>query len=462
MYKIFYRPSEPNSAAADFIPFFDNDIFHLFYLFDHRNNDKYGEGVTWNKIETKDFINFKDKGEILKKGSKADYDMYCFTGSIIKHQKTYHMFYTGHNTYIKTYGYQNEVIMHAISEDLDHWTKIPEDTFYAPKGYEQCDFRDPFVYYDEKDELFYMLLCVRKENDTALRNGETIRMKSLDLKAWEMDKSIYSPHAYQTHECPDLFKIGKNWYLIFSEYSDRNVTCYRTSKSPTGPWKKPVNDTFDGRAYYAAKTATDGNKRYLFGWIPTRMDNKDNGNWMWGGNLIVHEVNAKKNKELLVRPPQSILNTFAEEFFTKPLLCLSTPHGCEVNTVYQSLPSTHLFSCTAIPSTKCDRFGILIRQNATLDKAYEFRFDLANELLYINHFPCFPQNEFSNYQLQRKLKKTSKYHITLIADEDIYVLYVNDEIVLSFRAYESFGNDLGLYVCDGKVLFKNLQLKKMQ
>ena len=85
MYKLFYRPKERNSAAADFIPFFDNGIFHLFYLFDHRNNEKYGEGVTWYKVETTDFISFNDKGEMISRGSKQEYDMWGFTGSVIKH-----------------------------------------------------------------------------------------------------------------------------------------------------------------------------------------------------------------------------------------------------------------------------------------------------------------------------------------------------------------------------------------
>ena len=459
MYKLFYRPKERNSAAADFIPFFDNGIFHLFYLFDHRNNEKYGEGVTWYKVETTDFISFNDKGEMISRGSKQEYDMWGFTGSVIKHQNKYHIFYTGHNIYIKTFGYQCECIMHAESDDLDHWTKIPEDTFFAPKGYDCCDFRDPYVYFDEKGNCFYMLICVRNPQGNALRNGETLRMKSFDLKKWEFDKPIYTPHAFQTHECPDLFNIGDRWYLIFSEYSDRNVTCYRVSDSPNGPWRKPKNDTFDGRAYYAAKTAFDGNKRYLFGWVPTRMDGKDNGIWMWGGNLVVHEVYNNNDGDLVVKTPQTILDYFKEEVYNNHFTMFE-PYGSLVEQITNNAPITFKLSFTAKPDDDCDRFGILFKQNAESDKAYEYRFDLANEMLSINRFPCFPQNELLTYQLQRKIKKANQYHVTLIGDNDVFVLYVNDEIALSFRTCEHFGDGLAVYVGDGSVKFENIILTK--
>lgn len=47
------------------------------------------------------------------------------------------------------------------------------------------------------------------------------------------------------------------------------------SRNLTGPWTAPENDTFDGRAFYAAKTYSDGKKLFAFGWNPTKIDEKD-------------------------------------------------------------------------------------------------------------------------------------------------------------------------------------------
>ncbi len=63
-------------------------------------------------------------------------------------------------------------------------------------------------------------------------------------------------------------------------------------------------------AFYAAKTASDGKNRFIFGWNPTRSDNKDNGGWNWGGNLVVHQVVQQPNGELAVRVPATVANAF--------------------------------------------------------------------------------------------------------------------------------------------------------
>ena len=68
-------------------------------------------------------------------------------------------------------------------------------------------------------------------------------------------RAVLVAGLYFTHECPDLFRMGEWWYLVFSEFSERCVTRYRMARSLAGPWLAPAEDTFDGRAFYAAKTA---------------------------------------------------------------------------------------------------------------------------------------------------------------------------------------------------------------
>ena len=48
--------------------------------------------------------------------------------------------------------------------------------------------------------------------------------------------------------------MGDWYYLVFSSYADRYQTLYRKSRSLNGPWETPEIDTFDTRAFYAAKT----------------------------------------------------------------------------------------------------------------------------------------------------------------------------------------------------------------
>ena len=60
-------------------------------------------------------------------------------------------------------------------------------------------------------------------------------------------------NAQCAFECPDLFKMGDWYYLVFSSYADRYQTLYRKSRSLNGPWETPEIDTFDTRAFLCSK-----------------------------------------------------------------------------------------------------------------------------------------------------------------------------------------------------------------
>ena len=55
---------------------------------------------------------------------------------------------------------------------------------------------------------------------------------------------------------------------------------------------------FDGREYYAAKSVTDGKKRYMVGWESIRENCRDSGRHLWGGNILVHELVQREDGTL--------------------------------------------------------------------------------------------------------------------------------------------------------------------
>ncbi len=305
----FYKPG--GAWAADFIPFWWEGTYHLFYLLDWRDRQGKGEGTPWYRVSTRDFVSFREHGEMLPRGTVDEQDLYVFTGSVIEAGGTFHIFYTGHNPHLRRAGKPEQAVMHAVSTDLDHWRKIPEHTFFAPaEGYEPHDWRDPFVFWNEEAREYWMLLAARRTAGPSRRRGCTALCVSRDLAAWEVRDPFWSPGMYFTHECPDLFRIGEWWYLAYSTFSERSVTHYRMSRSLRGPWLVPENDTFDGRAFYAAKTAGDGTRRYAFGWNPTREGERDSGNWQWGGTLAVREIEQQPDGMLTVKAPGTVAGSF--------------------------------------------------------------------------------------------------------------------------------------------------------
>ena len=306
---------------------------------------------------------------------------------MIEGEGRFHIFYTGHNPYLRRQGKPEQGVMHAVSDDLLHWRKIPEDTFYAPQaGYEPNDWRDAFVFRNQEAGEYWMLLAARRKAGPSRRRGCTALCTSRDLKTWEVREPFWSPGLYFTHECPDLFRMGDWWYLVYSTFTERSVTHYRMSRSLQGPWLAPENDTFDNRAFYAAKTASDGARRFVFGWNPTRVDNRDFQPWQWGGNLVVHEVMQESDGTLSVRIPETVDKAFSKRISFDFKAGLG---NCEIdrNTVRIVAPGSFACATAGIPSEPCKietvieftentrGCGIMLRADDDLEEAYYIRLE---------------------------------------------------------------------------------------
>lgn len=466
MSEFFYRPRD--AWAADFIPFYKDGVYHLFYLLDWRDKKNHGEGTPWYHISTKDFIHFKEYGETLPRGGVDDQDLYVYTGSVFEALGQYHIYYTGHNPHLREKGLPEQGVMHAVSDDLVHFIKVPEDTFFAPPDvYEPHDWRDPFVFFHEETNEYWMLLAARIKDAPEIRKGCTALCVSKDLKHWEVREPIWAPSLYFTHECPDLFRMGDWWYLVFSEFTDRCVTRYRMSRSLQGPWLAPENDAFDGRAYYAAKTASDGEKRFVFGWNPTKDDNNDNNGWMWGGNLVVHEVYQKSDGALGCRIPQTVKNIFTTPW--RPLsfqnnsstedtmIRLSAEDKANTSLSVEALPDVYRFDVTVRFKENTRRLGIMLHADDERDNAYCYFLEPHKNRLAFDFWPNHPWGRINTRSCDRfiKIYPNTDYQLTILVDHTICVAYFNDEVALNGRMYSDGNRKLGLVVCDGEAEFKN-------
>lgn len=443
-YRVFYKPKD--AVAADFIPFAYDGKFRIFYLHDWRNASVYGEGTPWFLIETDDFLHFEERGEVLPRGSVDDPDLYVFTGSVLRAEGRFHIFYTAHNPYLAKRGRPMELIAHAVSDDLVHWTKLPEDSFAAEEGFDPDNLRDPFVFRDD-DAGVWRMACVKRPLNGVLPSGATGQYISDDLKTWRPAPDFWAPNLFHTHECPDLFRMGDWWYLIYSEYSDRSRTRYVMSKDLMGPWQMPDDDVFDSRAYYAAKSWADGGRRYLFGWIPTHENDTDGGNWQWGGNLGVLELVQRPDGTLSVRMPESIDKAFRAEAVCPPC-CMENRSGYAEQPLFDNLSGTYRIDTvlTAEPGTHA--FGITFARDAASRAGYRF------ELIPSENRILFGRMEgIRTRDLTRSVRLTPGHPVTLriIVDCDICVAYINDEYAFSARILEPAGTSAALYSVCGAV-----------
>jgi beta-fructofuranosidase len=461
MRELFYRPI--GAKTGDFIPFYAKGKYRLFYLHDIRDTVK-DAGIPWYQISTNDFVNFTEHGEMIPHGKREDQDFYVYTGCVMEAHGRYHIFYTGHNGEFAKQGKPLQAVMHAVSDDLLKWDKIPEDTFYSPGGlYEMDDWRDPFVFWNEEAKEYWMLLAARLKTGDQYLRGCTALCASKDLKSWVVREPFWTPGLYWTHECPDLFRIGDWWYLVFSAFTQGYGTRYRMSRSPRGPWITPPIDTFDTRAFYAAKTASDGQKRYLFGWNPTREQNKDEGEWQWGGNLVVHEITQRPDGTLSVKVPDTIDRFFDRQI---PIAVQSSGSGAEQirkNRVVINaegmpacrsmgpLPGRCKIHVTLTFTENTSSCGIMLNADEDLKSAYYLRLEPnAHRMTFDwNGSPTVVDLDRS-----MELSPGRPVELKIFIDGTICEVYVDGTTTLSTRRYNLQGENWGLYVNGGSAEFE--------
>ena len=466
---LFYRPEL--AAVGDVIPFYDHGVFKPFYLRNYRNNMDAEHHDSWVMLSTTDHLHFEEH----------DTHIDAATGSVVFHNGVYHMF----ATIFKSRPMKN-IIIHAVSPDLDRWTLLDHTLKSDNNIYDETHFRDPFVFWNEEDSCWWMLIAARTKGPT-LRRGCVGLCKSDDLISWRHCPPLYSPEdANCCFECPDYFRWGDWYYLVFSSYSDRYQTLYRMSRSPSGPWIAPPLDTFDSRAFYAAKTASDGTQRFVYGWNPTREINEhhfnprkeygaDNHTWDWGGNLIVHELIQKAHGTLHVKPVSAVNNALSRRLpvsfhalqgnWEKRQESLWVDARCTYACALLShLPKLCRIQADISFSGSPLQLGIALGVDETFSRGnYILLEPRRNRIQYRTSLRTTPETgRIFPWEVESErpitLEPDSLHRLTLFRQDSVLVIYLDDTIALSTRIYQDFHGQLGLFAEGCIASFSNISI----
>lgn len=476
---VHFRPER--GWVGDVIPFWRGGRIWLFYLLEVRDEPTSGTG--WALVSTDDFVTYQDHGVVLPSGGPSADDHNCYTGSLVDTGDTVHLFYTGNNPHhLADNGLsQLQVVMHATSTGgLDTWHKHPDHTFAAPPGYDPADWRDPFVFRVDDDEPWRMLLAARHLEGPERRRGVVAQLTSNDLESWTLTKPFWDPRRYVTQECPEVFRDGDWWYLVYSEFSDAFTTRYRISRSPDGPWMVPDHDTIDGRAFYAAKSVARGGRRFFIGWIATRAGSRDDGPWQWAGTMSVLESTQRPDGTLAFSLPHEITDSFglavpmeladvdpvdpADEAANSPRLSAPDSYRARVSDV--ELPEQFLATMTVEIEPGTREVGVLLRCSDDGDETYVLRLEPHRSRLVFDRWPRQRtgggQWEISGdhpfvIELERPCHLPSGQHlIELVIDETTCVAVIDRQVVLSARLYDRTTGRLGVFVGEGAATFSSI------
>jgi beta-fructofuranosidase len=314
-----------------------------------------------------------------------------------------------------------------------------------------------------------MLLAARRPSGPSRHRGCIALAAGTDLQTWEVRDPFWAPDEWFTHECPDCFRIGDWWYVVFSTFSDRSVTHYRMARSLAGPWLCPPNNTFDSRAFYAAKTAGDDNERFVFGWLPTRAGDRDEGGWQWGGNLVAHRVIQQPDGSLSVRAPETVLAAFDRPVALEPRPVLGnwdiaggTFHAPAVGrfsaVTLGHMPQECLLEADVTFGEWTCGCGLLLRVGEGAETYYQVRLEPANQRVVTDRWPRAGDQPV---MLERPLRMLpgQPVHLRAIADGTCLVVYADDVVALSCRMYDLPDGDWGLFATEGDVQFSGVYLR---
>ncbi|MFI6231162.1 GH32 C-terminal domain-containing protein [Micromonospora echinospora] len=471
--RFFYKPRY--GVVGDCIPYFYEGRYHVFYLRDYRDPDSHRFGSPWHHVSTTDFVHFDDHGEALPKGTDNEQDPAVATGSVYTDDSgRHHIFYTGINPGFRTDTQREQAVLHAVSDDLLTWKKVPGEVWYADESrYERHDWRDPFVFRNPDTGRYHMLLAARLAEGPTAGRGCTALLTSDDLTNWAVEDPFYAPGRYHGHECPDLFRIGDWYYLVFSEYTTRTTTRYVMSRSLDGPWTAPKHNHFDNRAFYAAKTAGDDERRFLFGWNPSKVGNTDDGDWQWGGCLTVHEILQNDDGTLAVRMPQQAHHAFGEPASVDLALDGTAWTGsagvyradaryARSTAVGTATPESYVLEATITFERDGGEAGLLLNTDTGAHNGYFLRLSTEDQAAqfgkiggyrswYLDHMP----------ELDRPLPIRPGQPVTMrvIVDKTAVVAYLNDTVALSGRLYPNTAGRCGLYADGSSVTVAGLSLR---
>ncbi|AKV55827.1 Glycosyl hydrolases family 32, Beta-fructosidase or sucrose-6-phosphate hydrolase [Bifidobacterium actinocoloniiforme DSM 22766] len=459
MSKLYYQYL--GTWFGDCMPFGSGDEFFLFHQRDTRRPGPFGEPFGWSLATTKDFVHYKDCGTAIERGGDEDQDQFIYAGSVFEAEGRYHAFYTGYNRDYPAQGKASQVLMHAVSDDLYSWTKTKDALTFTPQeGYDQDDWRDPWVIRDDARGLYLLILGARLQGPKTQQTGRTVKFSSPDLEHWTFEGDFWAPDLYTMHEMPDLFKMGDWWYHIVTEYSDKHGMVYRMARSLDGPWTAPTDDAFDGSAYYAGRTFELGGKRVLFGWVGTKEKNDDRRNYEWAGTFVPHQVYQRPDGSLGVKPVDTLWESFAQ---FRPIddLRLKSTDGRRKRVLASDCGDLFSFDAHVKFEEGTRSFGFRIYGDEGTGQSYQYIFKVRENRYLFEGSPNYPWFTNMNIGLERpiELAPDRDYHIQLIVDDSIATLYVNG-VALNARAYKHYGDDLSVFVTDGAVELSGMSISR--
>jgi beta-fructofuranosidase len=242
----------------------DGERHHLWHLQAPKSigdPDQRHWNATIGHAVSDDLVTWERTGDALGLSPTPAFDdATTWTGSVIRHDGRWFMFYTG-NARADAMKRQRIGLATAASP-FGPWTKHPGNPVVDldPRHYEEYpsgrwydrSLRDPWVYPDPAGRGWRMLFTARIPDGPADGAGCIGQARSDDLLTWETLPPLIAPGISGEMEVPQFMAIDGRFYILFctaasklsasfretaGEAARLTGTHYFVSDAPDGPWR---------------------------------------------------------------------------------------------------------------------------------------------------------------------------------------------------------------------------------
>ena len=273
--------------------FDDGEYFHCFFLRASKSlldpQRRHFRAATGH-ARSKDLTNWELLPDALCADDLPAWDSTStWTGSVVQEPATgkYHLFYTGTN---RLHGGVQQQVGHATSDDLIAWHRHPSNPVASadPARFEVLadagnePFRDPWVFFDERDSMWKMLVTANNKQEASPHRATIALLTSADLVSWSSPEPIVFNSELGEIEVTQVEKIDGKWVLVFcvSELHIHNGrpnwgtgTYSAPADSPTGPFHLDRAELIGEPGLYAGRIIKDRHGNWnLLGFIHDDFD----------------------------------------------------------------------------------------------------------------------------------------------------------------------------------------------
>ena len=446
----------PQRWVGDVHPYYEDGRYHLIYVYDPGD---------WRvgHLQSRDLLHWEEREmthtppPLVPQVLPNYYVLQIIPDSI----------HGGYRTFYPYYG-----IRVSRSRDLVAWQYAePQLAVPTPPGYGRM--ADPYPFWNEDRKEFWMVVTLRKDGLPLDRAGAFGYATSADLEHWTWRGELYSPGNIGEPELPLMFKMGQRWYLLGFPNDGRTLgePTYRMSSRCDGPWTVPVPDKLDGKHFCPGRTAFDGTRRLLFGWIPKSI--LPSGAQHWGGHLALpRELYALPDGRLAVRLETSVADRIrGERLFPKPGSEL-TPQAGQWTIVGESAalhrsrqrnsirlqhaPDRIDLTLNVTLQDGCDRAGIVLGSTAN-SSGYEIAIDKQNNRLAV-------LNRDGTVCVMQVIDDLSgrKIQLRVLVDGDIVEVFCADRYALAARLSESVRSESVALFAQGPAEFEEIGVYRLR